>query len=183
MWQEEGYPIHSVVPSKHDYCICESWLSQGYEIKTLHLTEGHIVFRRTENYKSSLIVPKALTKQKLPDAAIYEGNKFFSYITKKIQPLDDGPPWVKLLLSPPARMCGNERPKGAKKPRRQVCSTAREMVRPGVWEHPTRAWEYPFGYSHALLAFSINHAGKPPQKSAPPGYNIGITLTGGLDYE
>ena len=35
MWQEEGYPLHAVTPSNRDYCICESWLTQGYEIKQI----------------------------------------------------------------------------------------------------------------------------------------------------
>ena len=83
MWQEEGYPVHAVVPSKRDHCICESWLSQGYEIKALHLTERRVVFRRSENYTSGLVVPKALTARKLPDRIIYECEQFFKEIIRK----------------------------------------------------------------------------------------------------
>lgn len=80
MWQEEGYPIHAVNPSNRDYCIYDSWLSQCYEIKALHLAEKRVVFRRTENYKSGLRVPKALTEQKLPDRVVYECEQFFKEI-------------------------------------------------------------------------------------------------------
>lgn len=83
MWQEEGYPIQSVKHSDRDYCICESWLTQGYEIKALHLAEQRIVFRRSENYKSGLRVPKALTERKLPDRVIYECEQFFREIINK----------------------------------------------------------------------------------------------------
>ena len=39
MWQEEGYAFQVFIPSKRDYCICDSWISQGYEIKALYLKE------------------------------------------------------------------------------------------------------------------------------------------------
>lgn len=38
----------------------------------------------------------------------------------------------------PARMCWNERPEKAEKPRRQPCSTGRENVRSGVWGDPNK---------------------------------------------
>lgn len=83
MWQMEGYPIHAVIPSERDYCICDSWLTQGYEIKALHMAEGRIVFRRTTNYASGLIIPKEITDKKIPDAAAYECEHFFSYVIRK----------------------------------------------------------------------------------------------------
>lgn len=83
MWQEEGYPIHSVRPSNRDYCICESWLTQGYEIKALHLPEQRIVFRRSENYKSGLRVPRVLTERKLPDRVVFECEQFFRELIRK----------------------------------------------------------------------------------------------------
>lgn len=68
---------------KRDFCICDSWLTQGYEVKALHLVEQRIVFRRTENYTTGLVVPKKLTEWKLPDAAVYECERFFGYIIQK----------------------------------------------------------------------------------------------------
>ena len=83
MWEEEKFPLNSVTPTIRDYCICDSWTSQGYAIKALHMEEERVVFRRIVNYKSGLIVPKELMSQKLPDAAIYECQEFFRYIVKR----------------------------------------------------------------------------------------------------
>ena len=38
----------------------------------------------------------------------------------------------------PARMCRNKRPKGAKKPRRQACSTGRRASSPGLGGPPNK---------------------------------------------
>lgn len=83
MWEEEKFPFNSVEPTKRDYCICDSWTSQGYAIKALHMDQQRVVFRRIVNYKSGLTVPKELLSRKLPDAAIYELRQFFKYIIKK----------------------------------------------------------------------------------------------------
>lgn len=83
MWQMEGYPAHAVTPSMRDFCICDSWLTQGYEVKALNLVDQRIVFRRTENYSSGLVVPKKLTERKLPDAAVYECERFFEHVIRR----------------------------------------------------------------------------------------------------
>lgn len=83
MWEEEKFPIGAIQPTPRDYCICDSWTSQGYAIKALHMDEERIVFRRIVNYKSGLTIPKELMSEKLPDAAIYEVEEFFRYIKKK----------------------------------------------------------------------------------------------------
>jgi len=83
MWEEENFPTGAVNPTPRDYCICNSWTSQGYVIKALHMNEQRIVFRRTMKYKSGLTIPKELMSQKLPDEAIYECKAFFRHIMDK----------------------------------------------------------------------------------------------------
>lgn len=83
MWIAENYPFETIQSPERIYCIAHSWLSQGYAIKALHRSEGRVVFRRTENYKSGLRIPKQLIAQKLPDSVVRECNNFFGYIIKK----------------------------------------------------------------------------------------------------
>lgn len=83
MWQEEGYSPYPVEPSPRDYCICESWLSQGYDLKAVHLKERRVVFRRTVTGMSGLKIPQELTRGKLPDAAVYEAERFFAYLIRR----------------------------------------------------------------------------------------------------
>jgi hypothetical protein len=83
MWKEEGYPFEAIKPSERRYCISDSWTSQGYKIKALHLTEQRVVFRREVNYQSGLTIPKAIVSQKLPDTAVREFNAFCKYFTRK----------------------------------------------------------------------------------------------------
>jgi len=83
MWHDEGFPFHFFLPSTPDYCIAESWLSQGYRIKALHLERQRVVFRRAVDYQSALMIPKALMQKKLPDKAVHECKRFFAYLIKK----------------------------------------------------------------------------------------------------
>ena len=75
MWQEEGYPLHAIIPDEIDYYISDCWSSQAYEIKALHRTEERVVFRRTITGVSGVRIPKALTTRKLPDAIVYKLEK------------------------------------------------------------------------------------------------------------
>ena len=63
-----------------------------------------------------------------------------------------GPDRRRMRLVLPARMCRNERRSGAEKPRRKACLTGRRASGPGLGGTPTRAPEYRFRYSDALLA-------------------------------
>jgi len=65
------------------YIICESWLSQGYDLKAVHLKERRVVFRRTVTGMSGLKIPQELTRGKLPDAAVYEAERFFAYLIRR----------------------------------------------------------------------------------------------------
>lgn len=71
MWQEEGYAFQVFIPSKRDYCICDSWISQGYEIKALYLKEKRAVFHRVNNNICAFTIPKALTAKKIPNEAVF----------------------------------------------------------------------------------------------------------------
>lgn len=83
MWQEEGYAFQVFIPSKRDYCICDSWISQGYEIKALYLKEKRAVFHRVNNNICAFTIPKALTAKKIPNEAVYECQKALAYIIAK----------------------------------------------------------------------------------------------------
>lgn len=83
MWKKEGFPFHMLVPFDGMYCISESWLSQGYKIKALHLSRQYVVFRKDVERQSGLVIPKRLMTRKLPDAAVYEAAKFFEHLMKK----------------------------------------------------------------------------------------------------
>ena len=83
MWQEEGYPLHAVIPDEIDYYISDCWTSQGYEIKALHRTEERVVFRRTVTGVSGVRIPKALTTRKLPDAIVYKLEKLLKQFVRE----------------------------------------------------------------------------------------------------
>lgn len=82
-WRDEGYPFHFFIPEEREFCISESWTQQGYQVKALYLEERRIVFRRVQQNTSGLVVPKALLKRRLPNAATQELRAFFDYIIKK----------------------------------------------------------------------------------------------------
>lgn len=83
LWEVEGYEPDADMEDAPRYCIAESWLSQGYQIKSLHREEQRVVFRKIAQGVSGLEIPKALLEKKLPDDAIYEINQFFAHIIKK----------------------------------------------------------------------------------------------------
>lgn len=67
-------------------CISQCWLSNGYEIKTLHL-EGkrRVVFNLTCKSKntSSVEIPEIIKYGRIPNDAKYELENYFRYIIKK----------------------------------------------------------------------------------------------------
>lgn len=63
--------------------IAKSWVNQGYEIKSLYLDKGKVVFRRTVENMSGLVIPDELIKQKIPEKAVYEANQFFKDLIEK----------------------------------------------------------------------------------------------------
>ena len=83
MWKEEGYPDYAVQADPRDYCISDSWTTQGYEIKKLDLSEKRIVFRQTEKNVSGLVIPKALLRNKLPDKVVDRANKYLASLVKE----------------------------------------------------------------------------------------------------
>lgn len=83
LWKEEGFPFQVFLPSTPDYCIAESWISQGYKIKALHMEKQKVVFRKVIRDMSGLTLPRELTSKKLPNKAVYELNQFFQHIISK----------------------------------------------------------------------------------------------------
>ena len=59
-------------PSEPDYCISDSWISQGYKIKTLYLESRRVVFRQEIKNTTGFIPPKALTRTRLDDELNYK---------------------------------------------------------------------------------------------------------------
>lgn len=82
LWDEE-FPFHAIIPPEREYCISSAWISQGYRIMRLRLTDRRVVFRRVVTGVSGLEIPKALIEHKIPDKAIYEAKDFFDYLIKK----------------------------------------------------------------------------------------------------
>lgn len=62
--------------------IADTWKSEGYELEKLDLINEKIILRRI-NPQSLLKVPEELTKQKLPDDALFELEAHFKYIIDK----------------------------------------------------------------------------------------------------
>lgn len=83
MWQAEKYPAHAITPSERNYCICDCWRSQGYEIKALHLEKKYVVFRRTESGTSGIQLPKVLTDHRLPDTLVYKFDQMVRQFIKE----------------------------------------------------------------------------------------------------
>jgi len=72
MWKDEDYPFHGLIPEEPNYCISDSWQSQGYEIKALHRSEERVVFRRRAEGVSGLKIPDVLLSKKFPDKLVYK---------------------------------------------------------------------------------------------------------------
>ena len=83
LWEEEGFPFHVLKRTTPDYCIADSWISQGYQIKALYIEKERVVFRRVVDRMSALRIPKELTEQKIPDEAVHEMDEFCKYLKKK----------------------------------------------------------------------------------------------------
>ncbi len=83
MWQEEGYPFHTLIPDEIDYFISDCWTSQGYEIKALHRDAERVVFRRVITGVSGVRIPKALIDRKLPDAIVYKVEKILNQLVRE----------------------------------------------------------------------------------------------------
>jgi len=83
MWKQEGYRFDTFSLTTPDYCISDAWMSQGYVIKALHLHERYIVFQKTAQRVSGLVIPDKLTSQKLPDRAVQLLEEFFEWIIKE----------------------------------------------------------------------------------------------------
>ena len=62
--------------------IADTWKSEGYELAKLDLKKERITVRRL-NPQSLLKVPEELTKQKLPEDAVFELEAHFKYIIEK----------------------------------------------------------------------------------------------------
>ena len=83
MWRDEGYPFHMIIPEERDTCISDSWNTQDYQIKALHLEEQRVVFRRVRQNTSGLEVPPQLLQKRLPNRAVEELKGFYDYVIKK----------------------------------------------------------------------------------------------------
>ena len=62
--------------------IADTWKSEGYELIKLDLKKEKITVRRV-NPQSLLKIPEELTKQKLPEDAVFELESHFKYIIEK----------------------------------------------------------------------------------------------------
>ena len=82
MWQSEEFPFHKFLFSEQSFNITHSWLSQGYKIKALHLETSQVTFRREDKNASGVVLPKALTNQRLPEEVVYKFNKMVQQFAK-----------------------------------------------------------------------------------------------------
>lgn len=80
---DENECIRTVVIPEVDFPIAKSWMNQGYEIQSLYLDRERVVFRRTEENVSGLVIPDELIRQKIPDKAVYAANQFFQDLIEK----------------------------------------------------------------------------------------------------
>jgi len=78
MWQMERYSSRTKESSPCDYCICDSWLTQGYD-----LADQRAVFRRSVKHVAGLKVPKVLLTSKLPEDTVHEADQFFAYLIEQ----------------------------------------------------------------------------------------------------
>lgn len=83
MWKEEGYPAHAIDAQPRDYCICHSWLSQGYQIKLLERGRERIVFRKVIQNMSGVVIPPELYTMKFPDKRAAEISKYLEKAVKE----------------------------------------------------------------------------------------------------
>lgn len=73
----------AVVIPVRKFPIAQCWVNQGYEIKSLYMDKKRVVFRRTVENVSGLVIPDELIKQKIPEKAVYKANEFFKALIKE----------------------------------------------------------------------------------------------------
>lgn len=78
LWKKEDFPAKFFCLTYPHYDISQSWRSQGYEIKSLHMETDRVVFRKEIRDTEYITVPKALTNQPLPEHIAYEFHKLIT---------------------------------------------------------------------------------------------------------
>lgn len=82
MWRDEGFPFGTFQLSQPNYKIAHSWTSQGYKIKSLDLASSEVTFRIEDKNTSGIVLPRALTSQRLPDDVVYDLNKLLKHFVQ-----------------------------------------------------------------------------------------------------
>lgn len=82
MWRDEGFPFGTFQLSQPNYSISHSWTSQDYKIKSLVLASSEVTFRIKDKNTSGIVLPKALTSQRLPDDVVYDLNKLLKHFVQ-----------------------------------------------------------------------------------------------------
>ena len=70
-------------PRKNCNTIAEAWLTEGYILKYVDVEKEKFQLVREDASRTKLVIPKALTSQKLPDDAVFELEQHMQYIIKK----------------------------------------------------------------------------------------------------
>ena len=83
MWRDEGFPFGALKFSQQSYNITDSWVSQGYKIKTLDLAASAVTFRRDDKNSSGIVLPKELIRRRLPDDVVYNLNKLLKQFVRE----------------------------------------------------------------------------------------------------
>jgi len=63
--------------------ISETWLSNGYKIRKLHMDKKKVVFERTTELLVPINIPEVFLRGKMPADAVAELENFFLYVRKK----------------------------------------------------------------------------------------------------
>lgn len=72
--------------SKENYqknLISSAWEKQGYYLWNVNFRDKKIIFRRIDEDRIGLKIPKKLMTNKIPIKAVYEAEEFFKYLIKK----------------------------------------------------------------------------------------------------
>jgi len=78
-----GKSLTNITPVGKITTISECWESQGFQIQHLDLERKKVVFRRTRDNVSGLMLPRYLMERPLPESAVREANEFFRHLKKK----------------------------------------------------------------------------------------------------
>lgn len=70
-------------PRKNCNTIAEAWLTEGYTLKYVDVKKERFQLVREDASRTKLVIPAALTSQKLPDDAVFELEQHMQYIIKK----------------------------------------------------------------------------------------------------